>query len=59
LGDERPILFITVAPIMVEARDKLSRFFHDPWNFEVVEEGPDVLRRAQELGIVPGEGKAL
>ena len=57
--DVRTIRFITIAGTETEARSTLSRFVHDQWNFKLTDEGPEVLRQAEELGIVEGDGKLI
>jgi hypothetical protein len=38
----RTIRFVTIAATQSQARKTLSRFFNDPWDFDVVGEGGDV-----------------
>jgi hypothetical protein len=56
---EHAIRFITIAASQVEARETLSRYFLDPWKFELVAKGSHILRQAEGMGIVKGDGKTL
>ena len=57
--DVRATRFITVAASEMEARSTLSRFFNDPWNFEITDKGSEILSQAEKLGIAEGDGKIL